>query len=388
MSSKQVKPWKRIAVIGAPVLQTVLSPFNAVLARYAAEKDHWQIVFSSHEITSSAFRVLRELACDGAIVRLTSPEIADEARQLNFPIVNYSSWLAEPGVPTVRRDDRALGRLCAEHLLAKGFRRFGCLRLPGGWYIEARIESFVATLVAAGVDAEIVVLPIRAHPLRQEDRRKFRQWLAALQPPAALFLPDDIDAPEFMDLCRETGRRIPRDIAVVSAYGHAETLRQCLPSLSYAAEDEVTIATRSAEWLDRLMRGRKVVANVVLVPPLGLVAQGSTATVAVDDQEVALAAEFLRNHASEEINVADVARQVSIARVTLERRFRQAMGATLHDYLTRQRVERAKELLKQSPSLPLGQLAQQCGFASRKRLNAVFKQFAGKTPKAWRDDAK
>jgi transcriptional regulator GlxA family with amidase domain len=113
-----------------------------------------------------------------------------------------------------------------------------------------------------------------------------------------------------------------------------------------------------------------------------------TDTVAVDDPEVARAEEYLRRHACECINIADVARQVSIARVTLERRFREALNISMHDYLTRLRVERAKEILKHSPTLPLGQLARECGFANRLRLNAVFRQLVGVSPKEWRRDAK
>ena len=388
MPRSKAKPLKRIAVVGGPLLQSVASPFNAVLAHFAAERGDWRFVFSSYEITSSLFHVLRELGCDGAMVRIVSEKLAEEARQLPFPVVNWSSWLAEPGLPTVRRDDRALGRLCAEHLLEKGFRRFGCLRLPGGWFIEARTEGFVAALRAAPVDADISFSSVDSHPPSRSDEARFCKWLAELRSPAALFLPDDVDASILMDLCRKVGRRIPQDIAVVSAFGHAVTAQHSVPAFSFADDDEATIAQKSAELLARLIDGKRAKAKIVLVPPRGLVALGSTDTLAIDDPQVAHAEDFLRCHAGEDINVADAAHQASIARVTLERRFREALGTSMHEYLTRLRVERAKELLQHRPPLPLGQIAENCGFAGRLRLNAVFKQRVGMTPNAWRGEAK
>ena len=68
------------------------------------------------------FRFLRHCKCDAAIVRITNPAMRREALKIPFPLINVSSWLEDPGVPTVRHDYRAIGRLVAEHLLEKGFR--------------------------------------------------------------------------------------------------------------------------------------------------------------------------------------------------------------------------------------------------------------------------
>jgi len=388
MPHKPVDRVRRIGIVGAPVLQTINSAFNAALVRFAAERGNWQFVYAAADLTASALRVLKELDCDGALVRITSVKASAEARRLKFPIVNFSSWLVEPGLPTVRSDDEALGRLCAEHLLAKGFRRFGCLRLPGGWYIQARTESFVAALKAAGVDADIRFLRVDSHPLSPSAEARFCKWVAELQTPAALFLPDDLGAPVLLDLCRKAGRRVPQDIAVVSAFGHPETAQRCLPGLSYADHDDSAIGRRSSELLDRLMGGDKTKATIEVVPSAGLVALGSTDTIAVDDPVVARAEDFLRRHAGEEINIADVVRQVSITRRSLERGFREALGTSMHDYLTRLRIERAKELLRRTPKLSLREVAQDSGFAGRLRLNAVFKQMVGVAPKQWRSESR
>src|SRR5512139_3500739 len=140
---------KRIAVIGLPVLQSVNNLSNAAIASHAEQSRRWKFVFSA-EASVASFRFLRTLECDGAIVRVTSKAMLREARRVRFPLVNLSSWLEEPVVPSLRHDYAAAGRPAASHLLEKGFRRFGCVVVPGGWYIEQRHRAFLEAVRAGG----------------------------------------------------------------------------------------------------------------------------------------------------------------------------------------------------------------------------------------------
>ena len=121
------------------------------------------------------------------------------------------------------------------------------------------------------------------------------------------------------------------------------------------------------------------------VPPLGVVERVSTATMAIEDREVAHAVEFIRAHGFEPINISDVLARVNISRVTLERRFRQVTGETPHAYLIQQRIRRAQELLMQDPAPSLQEVGRQCGLLDRRRLNQVFRQATGVSPTAWRE---
>lgn len=377
---------KRIALIGLPVLQSVNNLCNAAIARRAEEGGDWKFVLSA-EASLDAFRFLRTLDCDGAIVRIMNTAMLREAKKVQFPIVNVSSWLEKPGVPTVRHDYDAVGRLAAEHLLEKGFRRFGCVAMPGGWYIEQRHNAVVRTLRAHGASLKTfqlqTTLPEIVQPLAQAEKRRFVEWVRTLQRPAALVLMDDWDAPVLMELCREAGYEVPRDLVMITTGCHSEVEPLCRVPLSAVQEDQELQARLAVECLDVIMSDRQPRETMINVPPLGVVERASTATMAIEDREVAHAVEFIRAHGFEPINVADVSGRVDVARVTLERRFRQVMGTTMHGYLTDLRVRRAKELLLADPPVSLQAVAQQCGLADRRRLNQVFLSVAGKSPAAW-----
>lgn len=380
---------KRIALIGLPVLQSVNNLSNAAIARHAEEGGNWRFVFSA-EASVEAFKFLRTLDCDGAIVRIMNTAMLREAKKVGFPIVNVSSWLEKPGVPTVRHDYEAVGRLAAEHLLEKGFRRFGCVVMPGGWFIQQRHESLVRTIREHGGSLKNfhlqTTMPEVVQPLAQSERFRFVEWLRTIQRPAALVLMDDWDAATLMELCREAGFEVPRDLVMLTAGVHSEVQSLCRVPLSAVQEDQELQAKFAVGCLDVLMADGRPRDTMISVPPLGVVERASTATMAIEDHEVAHAVEFIRAHGFEPINVADVSGRVQVSRVTLERRFRQVMGVTMHEYLTERRVRRAKELLRADSALSLQMIAQQCGLADRRRLNQVFVSAIGKTPAAWQQE--
>ncbi len=373
---------KRIAVIGAPVLQSQ-SLFNAALIRHA-ERGNWKFVFST-EVSVQTLRFLRRFECDGALIRIISPAIAREAQKLSFPVVNFSSWLANPGVPTVRTDNVMMGRLAAEHLLAKGFRRFGIVLSKGGWFTHPRHQSFLDTVEAAGFGANASTFHLLSHPADAADLQRFRAWVAGLQTPVGVFLTnDDPDAPALLDACRAAGRRVPHDVAVITSHGHPQICLACQPPLTYVDQNEEGVATQSAQYLDRLMAGETSGVKGIMVPCGGVVSLESTDTVAMDDREVAHAVEFIRARIAEPVNIKDLSQHFSIARRTLERRFRAAMGISLHDFQVRERLERARDLLRARPPLAIVEVARRCGFTNAARLNLVFRQETGVLPAAWR----
>jgi LacI family transcriptional regulator len=337
-----------------------------------------------------AFKFLGSFDCDGAIVRIMNTAMLREAKKIHFPIVNVSSWLEKPGVPTVRHDYDACGRLAAEHLLGK---RIPALRLRGGsrrLVCPAAPRCFCAHHRSTRRNHQHVPPEINHARGRgaagTAERRRFVEWVRTLKRPVGLALMDDWEAPILQELCREAGYEVPRDLVMISTGYHREAQPLCRVPLTAVQEDQELQARLAVGCLEVLMTDKQPRETLINVPPLGVSERESTATMAIEDREVAHAVEFIRAHGFEPINVSDVCGRVQVARVTLERRFRHIMGQTMHDYLTQLRVRRGKELLLQEPPLSLQAIAVQCGLADRRRLNQVFLSVLGKTPAAWRED--
>jgi len=63
--------------------------------------------------------------------------------------------------------------------------------------------------------------------------------------------------------------------------------------------------------------------------------------------------------------------------------FKDSFGCPPHSYIMRRRVERAKELLE-TTTMPLSQIALDCGFSDQSHFSRIFRRVTGEVPRLWR----
>ena len=93
--------------------------------------------------------------------------------------------------------------------------------------------------------------------------------------------------------------------------------------------------------------------------------------------------DYINAHLHQEIKLTDLASLLGMSEFHLGRQFKQVIGTTPYQYLLQQRIERAKQLLKQSDR-SIADIALTCGFNSHSHLSKQFRQLTGTTPKAYR----
>ena len=82
-------------------------------------------------------------------------------------------------------------------------------------------------------------------------------------------------------------------------------------------------------------------------------------------------------------SVAELARMAGRTRRTLEREFSRTLGVAPGEWLTHQRILRARELLE-TTGLPVETVARRCGFGSAPTLRTQFRRRLGTTPTEYR----
>ncbi|WP_416669747.1 helix-turn-helix domain-containing protein [Egbenema bharatensis] len=93
--------------------------------------------------------------------------------------------------------------------------------------------------------------------------------------------------------------------------------------------------------------------------------------------------DYIHAHLDKDIKLADLAALVGISQFHFSHLFKQSMGMAPYQYLLQQRVERAKQLLKQTDH-SIMEIALLCGFNSHSHLSKQFRQLVGLTPSAYR----
>ncbi|HEY9620879.1 MAG TPA: AraC family transcriptional regulator [Crinalium sp.] len=93
--------------------------------------------------------------------------------------------------------------------------------------------------------------------------------------------------------------------------------------------------------------------------------------------------DYIDVHLHQDIKLTDLASLLGMSQFHFSHQFKQATGISPYQYLLQQRIERAKQLLKQS-DCPIADIALTCGFNSHSHLSKQFRQLMGTTPKAYR----
>lgn len=103
----------------------------------------------------------------------------------------------------------------------------------------------------------------------------------------------------------------------------------------------------------------------------------------LSERQILQVVEYIHAHLDRDIKLADLAALLGIGQSHLSHQFKQSLGMTPHQYLLGQRVERAKQLLKQGDR-SITDIAVLCGFSSHSHLGQQFRHLTGMTPKAYR----
>jgi AraC family transcriptional regulator len=103
----------------------------------------------------------------------------------------------------------------------------------------------------------------------------------------------------------------------------------------------------------------------------------------LSDRKIIQISEYINDRLDREIKLADLAALVGVSQFHFSRLFKQSMGISPHQYLLQQRIERAKQLLKNSKEA-IVEIAFQCGFNSQSHLGKHFREITGMTPNHYR----
>lgn len=361
------------------------------IARYVREHGPWSIFLQERSLGDLSPAWLKNWSGDGIIARVENRTMAQAIRRLGLPAVDLRCLLPNLELPSVRPRDASIARLAAEHLLERGFRHFAFCGFTGADYSDARRDSFLERIAAAGLRCRIfedpklppkaTTLDYEEHGLRYENH--VAVWLERLPKPVGLMACNDIRGQQVLNACRDAHLSVPDEVAVLGVDNDDVLCELSDPPLTSVVPNSSRIGYEAAALLDRMMAGKKPPIEPVFVEPEGIVTRRSTEVLAIDDRHIANAVRFIREHACEGIDVTDVLKAVPLSRSALERRFARALGRSPKEEILRVRLNRARQLLVET-EFPLSLVAEKIGLEHAEYLNVIFKKKTGLTPGQFR----
>lgn len=103
----------------------------------------------------------------------------------------------------------------------------------------------------------------------------------------------------------------------------------------------------------------------------------------VEPPMIARAKQFISDHQDEDISLPDVAKSVNTSTFYFCKMFKKATGINFTEYLSRVRIEKAKNLLL-NPNVRVSEVAYRVGFQSLTHFNRVFRKLTGQSPTEFR----
>jgi AraC family transcriptional regulator len=88
---------------------------------------------------------------------------------------------------------------------------------------------------------------------------------------------------------------------------------------------------------------------------------------------------------SEPVGIDAILQASSVSRRWLEGAFSRRFGVAPYRYLLDLRIARARQLLRNDPTLSVREVAHRCGFSSGKQLSAVFRRELGVSASGYRE---
>ena len=360
---------------------------------------------------------------DGAIVTLREDSetlaFVRRLRRAGVPVVDLSNQRPDIRIPRVCLDNRAVGRLAAEHFIQRNHRRaawfsthwmnvqaerfagfaeaWAAETCPprGGHFVEMPLPgpSPVGTLPRSVRNGPVRQPPLRwvlredVPPSRRNDSRAVARWFATLlhsaPKPLALFCHSNEDAARVLAECRALEIAVPEEIAILSAGDNeliCETQSVPLSTVRLSGERH---GREAAALLARLMDGEAPPTAPILLPPGAVITRASTDHTAATDPLVARALVLIAANLSRPWGVAQLAATLGVPPLRLERHFTAELGRSPSEEILRQRLARARTLLRETDH-PLADIAAQCGFCHASYLSNQFRRATGLAPQAWR----
>ena len=394
MKSPKPKPPFRVQVVAQENLEYFRDTVLGV-RRYGFSTG--RMVFADrwldHELAGDLKRLVKRDGIQGIVATIHTAAQERRFAALGIPVVNVSNALGRPRLPVVTQDDGEAGRLAAGHLQACGCRAFGFWGQTGASYSEERLAGFRAALPGgAGLSVDGCAEDGVETPAQQYAR--MRAWLEKQPRPLGLFAVLDTYALLLMRAARELGWRVPEDVAVLGAGNEDFWVEFESVPLSSVRLPARQIGQAAAALLDRMitrsLKSKTGAAGPAVPPYPGerlrgaeIVARRSTDVVYAEDEAVGRAVRFIREQASGNPYVGDVAKAAGVSVVALQTRFRAAFGRTVLEEIQRVRVGRAQGLLAGS-ELPMSVVAERCGFPNSQRFSVLFRQVTKLSPREYR----
>jgi LacI family transcriptional regulator len=369
------------------------------ITKYVRLHNHLRLRITNQPVRE-VIPILKACDVDGAFVSTDSEVDEQFVANSQVPCILTHAITTQSVLPYFTANNHLLGQMAADHFIAKGFKDFAYFSMGHQyfWSVE-RLNGFRERIAEVGGTVSVFEPPVltkyakaaktgRKLPWPQSSwtgsTEHLHNWIRSLPKPVGIMACDDGAGYDILEAAKEAGVRVPEELAVLGTYNDEALCLAADPSLSSIALDLEQGGYNAAALLHRIILGQeKMQGQRVISEPMHIITRQSSDILAVNDQDIATALNFIVANVNRPIRVADVVNQTCSSRRRLEIKFRDHIKRSISEEIMRVKVDAIAHMLLES-DMSMDRIADSLAFGSSGRMRDAFRRIKGVNPLAFR----
>lgn len=327
---------------------------------------------------------LHDIGADGIVARIPYVYEVEDLIKTRIPFIFTDIQRKLTDLPCILPDCESMAKMGVEYFLEKGYTNFAFCGFANSHWCNERGNYFSEFVRRNGYHPHFFFEKSgQLTKSWEKQETEMVDWLLQLPQPVGILTSNDDMGRHLIQSCRIAGLMVPEEVAVLGADNDILVCELSEPSLSSIAYNIESSGYQAAEILHQMIDNKPLTQLDVVVKPTHIVTRQSTDILAIEDQNLTRALNFINQNFKNHIKVTDIARAAAVSVRVLQKKFQELLGRTPHEEVTRVRMEYAVMMLIES-NLPLSNIAYSIGFEEVKYFTRLFTKSKGLSPVAYR----
>ena len=318
-----------------------------------------------------------------AVIAQWEYEGVDFLDQLDIPVFLQSYRNISGRFSKISGDYIGAGVMAAQFFAKRHFKNFAFYGNKNFFWSKARAEGYRREVERIRGNYYYFESELLDSMQWSREHVELDNWLQGLPKPVALFACDDNFALQVSEMCKVNNINIPDELSLLGVDNDELICNLSHPSISSIVTDDENGGYQTGKMLQNLILNKNNIPFNINIDPVRIELRQSTEKYNISDSYVKTVLNYIHENIRLNISIDELTAIVPLSRRNLEKKFREATGTSVHQFILDKKVDLiSTELLTTDKDLL--DIAIETGFNDVRNVYRICKKYTGYTPVSFR----
>ena len=318
-----------------------------------------------------------------AVIAQWEYEGVDFLDQLDIPVFLQSYRNISGRFSKISGDYIGAGVMAAQFFAKRHFKNFAFYGNKNFFWSKARAEGYRREVERIRGNYYYFESELLDSMQWSREHVELDNWLQGLPKPVALFACDDNFALQVSEMCKVNNINIPDELSLLGVDNDELICNLSHPTISSIITDDENGGYQTGKMLQNLILNKNNIPFNINIDPVRIELRQSTEKYNISDSYVKTVLDYIHENIRLNISIDELTAIVPLSRRNLEKKFREATGTSVHQFILDKKVDLiSTELLTTDKDLL--DIAIEMGFNDVRNVYRIFKKKTGYTPVSFR----